>query len=90
MQQPHASGTALTPAAHSGGWGGHLVLAHAVAGVQDDPFARHQDVVWRVVVEAVVGHAAVLQLKQTHRSRRQSSFSVDRLRVRVRVSHLLI
>ena len=58
-------------------WGGrHLVLAHSVAGVQDDPFARHQDIIWRVVVKAVVGHAAVLQLKQTHRYH-QSSFSID-------------
>lgn len=41
----------------------YLVLTHAVTRVEDDPLAHHLVLIFRVVVEAVVGLAAVLQLR---------------------------
>lgn len=44
-------------------WRPHLVLAHTVAGIEDDPLAHHHMLILGVVVETVVGPAAVLQLQ---------------------------
>jgi len=45
--------------------GPYLVLTHAVTWVENDPLAHQHVVVYRVVVEAVVGLAPVFQLAKS-------------------------
>ena len=49
----------------------YLVLAHAMAGVEDDPVSHHVMVIRWVVVKAVVGHASILQLQSDVKQRGQ-------------------
>lgn len=47
----------------------YLVLAHAVARVEDDSVTRHIVVIRWVVVKAVVSHASILQLNNEAKER---------------------